>query len=80
MRVNIITNGITSSSRAYVEQLAAAGLTSAQVSLEGPNAEVHEALTQRRGSFAKTVRGIENLRDAGLHVHTNTTINAAQPR
>lgn len=74
MRVNIITNGITSSSKEYVDKLVAAGLTSAQVSIEGPNAEVHEALTQRPGSFNKTVRGIKNLRDAGLHVHTNTTI------
>ncbi|MGI9429820.1 MAG: radical SAM protein, partial [Bythopirellula sp.] len=74
MRVNIITNGITSASQAYVDKLVRAGLTSAQVSLEGPNAEVHESLTQRPGSFAKTVRGIKNLRDAGLHVHTNTTI------
>jgi len=74
MRVNIITNGLLCSSRCYVDTLKAAGLTSAQVSLEGPTAEVHEKLTQRRGSFRKTIRGIENLRDAGLHVHTNTTI------
>ncbi len=74
MRVNIITNGIVCRSRSYVDQLAAAGLTSAQVSLSGPTAEIHDRLTQRPGSFAKTVRGIENLRDAGLHVHTNTTI------
>ena len=74
MRVNIITNGLLCASRRYVDTLAAAGLTSAQVSLEGPTAEVHEKLTQRPGSFGKTVRGIENLRAAGLHVHTNTTI------
>ena len=36
MRVNIITNGITCSVARYVERLVAAGLTSAQVSLEGP--------------------------------------------
>lgn len=74
MRVNIITNGITCSSRQYVDRLVAAGLTSAQVSLEGPDEKVHEELTQRPGSFGKTVRAITNLRDAGLHVHTNTTI------
>lgn len=74
MRVNIITNGVTCSSRAHVNRLVAAGLTSAQVSLEGPTAAVHEALTQRRGSFEKSVRGIVHLRDAGVHVHTNTTI------
>lgn len=74
MRVNIITNGIVCASRTYVEKLVAAGLTSAQVSLEGPDETIHEQLTQRPGSFRKTVRGIENLRAAGLHVHTNTTI------
>ena len=42
MRVNIITNGVTCSSRAYVDKLVAAGLTSAQVSVEGPDAEIHE--------------------------------------
>jgi radical SAM protein with 4Fe4S-binding SPASM domain len=74
MRVNMITNGITCSSRAYVDTLVDAGLTSAQVSLEGPDEAIHDALTQRPGSFSKTLRGIRNLRDAGLHVHTNTTI------
>ncbi len=74
MRVNIITNGVACASRTYVDQLVAAGLTSAQVSLEGPNADVHDRLTQRPGSFDKTLRGIKNLHAAGLHVHTNTTI------
>lgn len=74
MRVNIITNGLTCSSRPYVNKLVAAGLTSAQVSIEGPNTEIHDALTQHPGAFAKAVKGIINLRDAGLHVHTNTTI------
>jgi radical SAM protein with 4Fe4S-binding SPASM domain len=74
MRVNIITNGTLCSSGTYVDELVAAGLTSAQVSLEGPTAEVHDRLTQRPGSFAKTLRGILNLRDAGVHVHTNTTV------
>ncbi|UCD29972.1 MAG: radical SAM protein [Planctomycetota bacterium] len=74
MRVNIITNGIRCADPVYVESLIAAGLTSAQVSLEGPTAEIHDRLTQHQGSFAKTIRGVETLRDAGLHVHTNTTI------
>ncbi|MAG95000.1 MAG: radical SAM/SPASM domain-containing protein [Planctomycetaceae bacterium] len=74
MRVNIITNGLTCASRDYVDGLVAAGLTSAQISLEGPDAEIHDALTQRPGSFSKTMRGLTNLRNAGLHVHTNTTI------
>ncbi|NOX56581.1 MAG: radical SAM protein [Planctomycetes bacterium] len=74
MRVNIITNGIACASPTYVRRLADAGLNSAQVSLEGPTAAIHDGLTQRPGSFAQTIRGIENLRDEGIRVHTNTTI------
>jgi len=74
MRVNLITNGIACASRRYVDRLVDAGLTSAQVSLEGPTAAVHDRLTQRSGSFDRTIRGIRNLRDAGLYVHTNTTV------
>ena len=74
MRVNIITNGVVCSSRAYVDKLVAAGLTSAQVSLSGPSPDVHDHLAHRAGAFRKTVQGICHLRDAGLHVHTNTTI------
>jgi radical SAM protein with 4Fe4S-binding SPASM domain len=74
MRVNIITNGVQCADRAFVDTLVRSGLTSAQVSLEGPSAKVHDGLTQRSGSWAKTVQGIKVLRDAGVHVHTNTTI------
>lgn len=74
MRVNIITNGLLCARKDLVRKLVDAGLTSAQVSLEGPDRAIHERLTQRPGSFATTLKGIEQLRDAGLHVHTNTTI------
>jgi radical SAM protein with 4Fe4S-binding SPASM domain len=74
MRVNIITNAIRCGTRAYVDQLVDAGLTSAQVSLPGSRPDVHDPLAGRSGAFERTVRGIEQLRDAGLHVHTNTTV------
>lgn len=74
MRVNLITNG-TLISPELAGRLADAGLRSAQVSLEGPNAAVHDCLTQSPGSFDRTLAGIAELRDAGLHVHTNTTVN-----
>jgi len=74
LRVNLITNGVLCASNDLVERLAAAGLTSAQVSLEGPTAEIHDRLTGRPGAFQRCLRGIRNLKDAGLHVHTNTTI------
>ena len=75
MRVNLITNGTLADRRA-TERLAKAGLNSAQVSLEGPNAEIHDRLSGVEGSFERTIRGIAELHEAGVHVHTNTTLTA----
>lgn len=74
LRVNLITNGIRCASERHVAELAEAGLHSAQVSIEGTTPEVHEAVTQVPGSFARATAGVRNLASAGLHVHTNTTI------
>ena len=75
LRVNLITNS-TNLTEKLVRDLKNAGLSSAQVSVEGPTALVHDSLTQVTGSFHHTIKGIKLLRDAGLHVHTNTTVNA----
>lgn len=74
MRVNLITNG-TLVSRGLAEELAVAGLASAQVSLEGTKAETHETLTRIPGSFGRAVAAVQHLQRAGVRVHTNTTIN-----
>lgn len=74
IRVNLITNG-TNLTTNLVAKLKDSGLKSAQVSLEGPDARVHDGLTQVAGSFAHTLRGIKLLQDAEIHVHTNTTAN-----
>jgi radical SAM protein with 4Fe4S-binding SPASM domain len=77
LRSNLITNATLLADNDRAAGLAAAGLASAQVSLEGPTPAVHDGLTGVAGSFAKTLSGLEALRRAGLHVHTNTTISAA---
>lgn len=74
MRVNLITNG-TRISEPYARRLADAGLSSAQVSLEGVTAQTHERITTVRHSFRRTVAAVHNLKSAGIPVHTNTTIN-----
>ena len=76
MRVNLITNGLRCADETYVASLAAAGLDSAQVSLEGGSAAVHDAIVGHPGAFAATARSVLVLRAAGIHVHTNTTICA----
>ena len=76
LRTNLITNGIRCGAHGYVEKLAAAGLDSAQVSLEAADSAIHDNIVGHRGAWRRTVQGILHLRAAGIHVHTNTTINS----
>lgn len=76
LRVNLISNGTLLAGNDRVEKLREAGLNSAQISLEGPNAAVQDKLTGVAGSFEKTLEGIKMLAKAGIHVHTNTTVNS----
>ncbi len=71
---NLITNG-TLLDKTMVKGLKKAGLSSAQVSIEGPHADIHDRITGVRGSFDATVKGIKLLRDACIPVHTNTTVS-----
>jgi radical SAM protein with 4Fe4S-binding SPASM domain len=74
MWTNLITNGVLLNAQ-MVNDLKTAGLSSAQVSIEGPNADVHDALTRYPGAFDRTCAGILRLQEAGIPVHTNTTIS-----
>ncbi len=76
MRVNLITNGLRCADATYVAALAEAGLDSAQVSLEGGSAAVHDAIVAHPGAFALSTQAVRTLRQAGIHTHTNTTICA----
>jgi len=73
MRVNLITNG-TLVTRDLARRLADAGLASAQVSIESPAADVHDAITGVPGSHAASVRGLVELREAGISVHPHATL------
>jgi len=73
LKTNLITNG-TLITVEVAEKLKRAGLESAQVSLEGPE-KVHNEITGVRGAFEKTIRGIKELKEKGIRVHTNTTLN-----
>ncbi len=75
LKVNLISNATLVTER-VARKLREAGLGSAQVSLESPSAEVHDALTGVVGSWKATVEGIKNLMGQGIYLHTNTTINA----
>lgn len=74
MWTNLITNGTLIDS-ALAKDLKDAGLDSGQVSLEAADPGLHDRITGGPGSYWKTLKGIENLRKAGIRVHTNTTIS-----
>lgn len=74
--VNLITNGQRLTGR-LAGALADAGLDSAQVSLEGPDAATHDGLVRRAGAYDRLWAGIDRLRERGVRVHTNTTVNRA---
>ncbi len=79
MRTNLITNA-TLLTTERVKRLKAAGLNSAQVSLEASMPALHDRIVGVRGAFEKTLRGLDALREAGITVHTNTTLNALNAR
>jgi radical SAM protein with 4Fe4S-binding SPASM domain len=73
LRVNLITNGsLATKGRAL--SLKAAGIDTAQVSLESPVEAEHDALCGVEGAWERTVAGIRELRAAGLSVQTNSTL------
>lgn len=74
LAVNLISNGQLLDDR-LVGELANAGLDSAQLSLEGPDAALHDSLVGRAGAFARLWEAVERLRSRGVRVHTNTTMN-----
>jgi len=75
LRTNLITNGIRCADSDYVRQLKEAGLHSAQVSLEAADPAVHNRIVDNPTAWEHTVLGVRNLKAAGIHTHTNTTIN-----
>ncbi len=74
MWTNLITNG-TLLTQELADDLKGAGLKSAQVSIEGHTALVHDRLTGVSGSFKKTLKAIRMLQNTGIRVHTNTTLS-----
>ncbi len=59
---------------AFARRLVEAGVDEFFVSVHGPGPEVHDHITQRRGSFDETWRGLLNLSQLGATILTNTVI------
>ncbi|MBE7182861.1 MAG: radical SAM protein [Methylobacterium mesophilicum] len=73
--VRIQTHGMHLAREAYSRTLVEAGVDEYFVSVAGSDAETHDGITKVRGSFAKTLKGLEIL-DAheGVATITNTVV------
>ncbi|MFH2116394.1 MAG: radical SAM protein [Spirochaetota bacterium] len=76
LRVNLVTNG-TLATPARAASLLASGISTAQVSLEAPMAELHDSLCGAPGAFGRSVAGIRAMLAAGISVQTNSTLTAS---
>lgn len=56
-------------------ELRSVGLTHVLTSILGPTAEIHDCVTQRRGSFERLVAGIRIAQDAEIKVTTNMVVS-----
>ena len=79
LAVNLISNGQLLDER-LVGELADAGLASAQLSLEGATAGIHDGLVGRTGAFSDLWEAVNRLRKRGVRVHTNTTLTRRNVR
>lgn len=73
MAVTVFTNG-TLMTNDYAQQLYDAGLRIARVSVDGHTEQLHDSI-RGKGAFKKTIRGIEHLRELGIHVNVVSVIS-----
>jgi len=73
--IMMATNGRMYSYKKVAREIIEAGLNSIVFSIHGHNANLHDSLTQAKGSFEQLKKGIENVKEMGLkNIGSNTTI------
>ena len=74
LSVALTPSGTAAVTGKRLEALQAAGLKRVAVSLDGPDADTHDAFRRVRGSYAWTMKIIEAVTDLGMPLQINTTI------
>ncbi len=74
MALRIYSNGYLMADKKVVRRIKELTPVEVEISLHGATAETHEGLTKIKGSFAKTVKAIENLNEAGIKVNLKCPI------
>jgi radical SAM protein with 4Fe4S-binding SPASM domain len=72
--IHITTNGIMFYYKDYAKKIADAGLSAANFSIHSSKPEIHDRLTNSKGSFKYAVQGVKNLNRCTSAL-TNTPVN-----
>jgi len=71
----LVTNGRRLKDKNYVKTLEGTGLDFVQVTLESHKAEIHDLMTETKGSWKETVAGIKSIIPTKIYATTNTTLS-----
>lgn len=77
--IGVCTNGRRLAYAKYTAMLVRAGLNHFIVSIHGPDAKTHDALTRTRGAFDQAMEGLRTLKGlqqlTPIDIHTSTVVN-----
>lgn len=73
--LDLLTNAVLAT-REVAQEIHEAGIKYAQVSLDCVHPEIHDNQRGVKGAWERAVRGIENLKDAGVEVMVSATITS----
>jgi MoaA/NifB/PqqE/SkfB family radical SAM enzyme len=76
----VITNGMMLAEKSFAEELARSGLNDVLFSLHGPNSDIHDNLTQTKGSFERLLSAMDNLAECKIKCRSNTVVNGLSYR
>jgi heme b synthase len=76
LRMVLATNG-TLVDESIARRMIASGIKRVSISIDGADAQSHDAFRNEPGAFAGAMRGIDALKSAGMEFQINTTITAA---
>lgn len=73
--VRIQTNGVRFSDKEFTKRIIDAGANYFKFSIHGHKPEIHDYLSQVKGSFEKTIQGVKNIRSQNRTVEVNVVLN-----
>jgi len=76
IEMGLVTNGIRTKDENYLKELFTAGLPHITFSLEGHTAQLHDYVTQNKGSFKSLLSSIDNCKSNDFSFSTLSTISS----